>query len=119
MLLSRFNLESGSNITPLFSFLVYGTWFTVYKSLPLCTLSLLKSFNKFVQSVVDARREGDEILLSSVVIEIMKILGTSSNGYQIIVRSRHSITKYLNGVKTQKAINEPLFKRLNLVQKHL
>ena len=39
-LLSRFNLESGSNITPLFSFLVYGTWFTVYKSIKKAATSL-------------------------------------------------------------------------------
>ena len=34
-------------------------------------------------------------------------------------RSRHSITKYLNDEKTHKAINEPLFKRLNKVEKDL
>ena len=34
-------------------------------------------------------------------------------------RSRHTITKYLNDEKTHKAINEPLFKRLNPVEKDL
>ena len=34
-------------------------------------------------------------------------------------RSRHTITKYLNDEKTHKAINEPLFKRLNTVEKDL
>ena len=34
-------------------------------------------------------------------------------------RSRHTITKYLNDEKTHEAINEPLFKRLNTVQKNL
>ena len=34
-------------------------------------------------------------------------------------RSRHTITKYLNDEKTHKAINEPLFKRLNTVEKNL
>ena len=34
-------------------------------------------------------------------------------------RSRHTITKYLNDEKTHKAVNEPLFKRLNTVQKDL
>ena len=49
----------------------------------------------------------------------MKLLGNSSYGYQIMDRSRHTITKYLNDEKTHKAINEPLFKRLNTVQKDL
>ena len=49
----------------------------------------------------------------------MKLLGNSSYGYQIMDRSRHTITKYLNDEKTHKAINEPLFKRLNTVEKDL
>ena len=74
-------------------------------------------FNKFVQSVVDARREEDENPLSGIVAETMKLLGNSSYGYQITDRSRHTITKYLNDEKTSKAVFEPLFKRLNTVQK--
>ena len=69
--------------------------------------------------MVDARREGDENPLSGVVAETMKLLGNSSYGYQIMDRSRHTITKYLNDEKTHKAINEPLFKRLNTVEKNL
>ena len=34
-------------------------------------------------------------------------------------RSRPSIKKYLNDERTHKAINEPLFKRLNTVEKDL
>ena len=41
------------------------------------------------------------------------------NGYQIMDRSRHTITKYLNDKKTHKEIHEPLFKSLNTVQKDL
>ena len=40
--------------------------------------------NVFVQSVVDARREGDENPDSSVVAETMELLGNSSYGYQIM-----------------------------------
>ena len=69
--------------------------------------------------MVDARREGDEKLLSGVAAETMKILGNSSYGYQIVDRSRHTITKYLNDGKTHKAISEELFKRLNTVEKDL
>ena len=78
-----------------------------------------KCFNNFVQSVVDARREGDENPLTGVVAETMKLLGHSSYGYQIMDRSRHTITKYLNDKKTHKAINELLFKRLNTIEKDL
>ena len=69
--------------------------------------------------MVDARREGDENPLSVVVAETMKLLGNSLYGYQIMDRSRHTITKYLNDVKTHKAINEPFFKKLNTVEKDL
>ena len=69
--------------------------------------------------MVDARREGDEKPLSGVAAETVKLLGNSSYGYQIMDRSRHTITKYLNDEKTHKAINEPLLKRLNSVEKDL
>ena len=72
-----------------------------------------KCFNIFVQSVVDARRAGDENSKSSVLAEAMKLLGNSSFGYQILDRSRHTETKYLNDEKTQNEINGKLFKRLN------
>ena len=78
-----------------------------------------KSFNKFVQSVFDAGRKRGENPLSGVVAETMKLLGNLSYGYQIIDRSRHTITMRLNDGKTHKAINEPLFKPLNAVQKDL
>ena len=69
--------------------------------------------------MVDARREGDENPLSGIVAETMKLSGNSSYGYQIMDRSKHTITKYLNDEKTHKAIKEPLFKRLNSVKKDL
>ena len=69
--------------------------------------------------MVDARREGDENPLSGVLAETIKHLGISPYGYQIINRSRHTITKYLNDEKAHKAINEPLFKRLKKIEKGL
>ena len=71
----------------------------------------VKCFNNFVQSAVNARREGDENPNSSVVAETMKLLANSSYGYQIMDRSRHTVTKYLNDEKTHGAINTKLFKR--------
>ena len=105
MLISSFKLENGSIITPLFNFFV--------QYFP------RKRFNKFVQSVADARREADENLLYGVVAETMKLLGNSSYGYQTMDRSRHTITKYSNDEKTNRETNEPLFKRLKTVQKNL
>ena len=78
-----------------------------------------QGFNNLVQPVVDARREGGENPHSGVVAETMKLLGKSSYGYQIMDRSRHTITKYLGDEKTYKAINEKFFKRLNVVKKDL
>ena len=118
MLISSFKQENGTVITPLFNFYMeLGLQCTkIYRFVQ---YSPRKCFNNFVQSVVDARREGDENPLSGVVAETMKLLGNSSYGYQIMDRSRHTITKYLNDEKTHKAINEPLFKRLNTVEKDL
>ena len=118
MLISSFKLENGTVITPLFKFYMeLGLQCT--KTYRFVQYSPRKCFNNLVQSVVDARREGDENPLSGVVAETMKLLGNSSYGYQIMDRSRHTITKYLNDEKTHKAINEPLFKRLNAVEKDL
>ena len=118
MLISSFKLENETVIAPLFNFyLELGLQCT--KIYHFVQYSPRKCFNFFVQSVVDARREGDENPLSGVVAETMILLGNSSYGYQIMDRSRHTITKYLNDEKTHKAINEPLFKRLNTVEKDL
>ena len=118
MLISSFKLENGTVITPLFNFhLEVGLQCTkIYRFVQYAPRN---GFNNFVQSVIDARREGDENALSGVVAETMKLLGNSSYGYQIMDRSRHTITKYLNDEKTHRAINEPLFKRLNTVEKDL
>ena len=80
MLMSSFKLENGSIITPLFNFYMeLGLQCTkIYRFVQYLPR---KCFNKFVQSVVDARREGDENPLSGVVAEIMKLLDNSSYGY--------------------------------------
>ena len=73
-------------------------------------------FNKFVQSAVDARREGEENPNSSVVAETMKMLANSSYGYQNMDRSRHTVTNYLNDEKTHGVINTKLFKRFDHIK---
>ena len=49
----------------------------------------------------------------------MKFLANSSYGYQIMDRSRHTVTKYLNDEKTHSAINNELFKQLNFITDQL
>ena len=118
MLISSFHLKNGTIITPL---LLY------YLNLGLdCTkihefvqYTPKKCFNSFVPSAVNARRQGDENHNSSVVAKTMKILAKSSYGYQILDRSRHTVTKCLNDEKTHSANNNKIFKRLNFVTDQL
>ena len=49
----------------------------------------------------------------------MKLLGNSFYGYQLMDRSKHTMTKYLGDEKTHKAINNQFFKRLKIVAKDL
>ena len=49
----------------------------------------------------------------------MKLLANSCYGNQIVDRSRHTVTKYLNDEKTHSAINNKLFKRPNFVTDQL
>ena len=68
---------------------------------------------------MDARLQGDENPNSSVVAETMKLLANSSYGYQIMDRSRHTVTKYLIDEKSHSAINSKMFKRLNHITDQL
>ena len=79
----------------------------------------VKCFNNFVQSAVNARREGDENPNSSVVAETMKLLANSSYGYQIMDRSRHTVTKYLSDERPHGAINTNFFNRLDHINDQL
>ena len=112
MLISSFTLQNETLITSLLLFyLQLGLvvtkihWFVAYTP--------RECFNSFVQAAVDARRKGDKNPISSVVAETMKLLANSSYGYQIMDRSRHTVTKYLSDEKTHVAINSKLFKKLD------
>ena len=72
-----------------------------------------------MQSAVNARRERDENPNSSVVAEAVELLANSSYGYQIMDRSRHTVTKYLNDEKKHGAINTKMFKRLDHINEQL
>ena len=68
---------------------------------------------------MDARRQGDENPNSSVVAETMKLIASSSYGYQIMDRSRHTVIKCLIDEKTHSALYSKLFKRLNHITDQL
>ena len=72
-----------------------------------------------MQSAVNARREREENPNSSNVTETMKLLANSSNGYQIMDRSHHIVTKDLRDEKTHGAINTIMFKRLDHINDQL
>ena len=118
MLISSFFLTNGTIITPLLLF--YLKLSLVCKKIHrFVQYTPRKCFNNFVQSAVDARRQGDENPNSSVVAETINLLANSSYGYQIMDRSRHTVTKYLNDEKKHSAINSKMFKRLNHITDQL
>ena len=118
MLKSNFIVTNGTIITSLLLFyLILG---------PVCRntrrfvqYTPRNCFDNFVQSAVDARRQGDENPNSSVVAETMKLLANSSYDYQIMDRSRNTVAKYLTDEKTKSAINSKMFKRLNHITDQL
>ena len=118
MLISSYFLQNGTLITPLL--LLYLDLGLVCKKIyRLVEYVPVKCFQKFVQSAVNARREGDENPNSSVVAETMKLLANSSYGYQTMDRCRHTVTKYLSDEKTDGSINTNFFKRLDHINDQL
>ena len=118
MLVSSLELLNGAIFTPLlFFYLELGLVCTkIYRSVEYI---LVKCLNNIVQSNVKAGRQSDENPNSSVVPETMKLLANSSYGYQIMDRSRHSVTKFTNDEKTHAAINNKMFKRLRYINDQL
>ena len=109
MLISGYFLENGTLITPLLLFYL-ELGLICKKIYRFVEYTPVKCFIKFVQSAVDARREGDENPNSSFVAETVKLIANSSYGYQIMDSSRPTVTKNLNNDKTQGAINTKFFK---------
>ena len=118
MLISSYFLENCTLITPLLLFYL-KLGLVCKKIYRFVEYTPVKCFNKFMQSAVNDRREGDENPNFSVVAETMKLLANSSYGYQIMDRSRHTVTKYLNDEKTHGAINAKVFKRLDHINDQL
>ena len=118
MPISSYFLENGTLITPLLLFYL-DLGLVCKKIYRFVEYTPVKCFNKVVQSAVDARREGDKNPNSSVVAETMKLLANSSYGYQIMDRSRHTVTTYLSDEKTHGAINTKFFKRSDHINDQL
>ena len=77
LLISSFTLQNVTLITPLLLFyLQLGLVCT--KIHRFVELTPKRCFNSFVQSALDAGRQGDENPISSVVVETMKLLANSS-----------------------------------------
>ena len=112
MLISSLTLQIGILITPLLLFYLQ-LGLVVTKTHHFVEYTTRKCFNSFVQAAVDARRKSDENSNSSVVAETMKLLANSSYGYQIMDRSRHTVTKYLSDEKTHTTIDSKQFKGLD------
>ena len=112
MFISIYFLENGTLITPLLLFYL-DLRLLCKKNYRFLEYIPVKCFKKFVQSAVNARRDGDENPNSSFVAETKILLANSSYGYQIMDRSRHTATKFLSEEKTHRAINTKLFKRLD------
>ena len=117
-LISSFTLQNGTVSIPLLLFcLQFGLVCTRIHRFVEYTPK--KCFNSFVQSAVDAKRQGDENSNTRVVAETIKLLANSSFGYQIIDRSRYTLTKYLTDEKAHAAVSSKLFKKLDHVNNSL
>ena len=68
---------------------------------------------------MDAKSKSDKNPNSSVVAETKKHLAQSSYVWQIMDRSRHTVTKYLSDGKTHAAFFDKIFKKLNHVNNSL
>ena len=98
MLISSFRLKDGTIITPLLLYYLHlGLECT--KNHQFVQYTPKNCFNSFVQSAVNARRQGDQNPNSSVVAKTMKLLANSLYGYQLMDRIRHTVKKYLNDEK--------------------
>ena len=93
VLISSFFLANGNLTAPLL-LLYLNLGLVCKKTNRLVHYNPKKCFKSFVQSAVNAKRQGDENPKSSVVAETMKPLANNSYGYQKWIA--HTVTKYLN-----------------------
>ena len=118
ILVSTFSLKNGTLITPLLLFyLDFGLLCT--KKYRFVEYIPQKCFNIIVQFAVDARRQSGKNRNSSVVAKTTNLLANSSFGYQIMNKSRNTVTKSFSDEKTHATINNKKFKRLSFMKEQL
>ena len=115
MLISSFYQQDGCFITPMVKFLLEKGaeitriyWFVEYVP--------EKCFKPFVESVVEARRKGDDNKDSAVEAETMKLIANISYGIQLMDRTKHRNTVYATDSKADKLINLKTFHSLNTIE---
>ena len=105
---SSFKLQNGTLTTSLLLF-YWKLGLACTKTFRFVEYTRKSCFNKFSQSAVDARRKCDENPNSSVVPQTIRLLANCLYGYQILDRSRHSVTNYSNDEETHCAIKSKFF----------
>ena len=109
--ISSFDLTTGTSNTPLLLFCL-GLGLVCSKLYRFVEYTPAKCFKNFVPSAFNSRRQGDENPNSSVVAKSMKLIASSSYGYQIMDRSKHSVKRFMNDKKTVAVISNQMYKRL-------
>ena len=72
-----------------------------------------RCFREFVKEVSDARRQGDTDPDTAIIVDTMKLIGSSGYGSLIMDKTKHSDVKYVQGEnETSLKINDPLFRNL-------
>ena len=118
MLLSSFDRTNGTIKTPLLLF--YSELGLVYiKVFGFVEYSPVRACKNVLKSAVNADRQAKQNPNANVDAEIVKLLGNSSFGYQIMDRSRFPVTRYLNAEKTHTTSNKKLFKRLGQINDYI
>ena len=111
MLISTYFLDNGTVITSLLLFYL-ELGLVCKKIYRFVQYSPMQCSYTFVQSEVNARKDGDENPKSSVVAQTMILLAISSYGYQIMDRSPHTVKKFLRNEKLHGIVNARMLKRL-------
>ena len=118
MLTFSFALQIGTLITRLLMFYLQ-LGFVCSKIHRFVEYTPKKCVNSFVQSAVDAGRQGDENSNWSVVAERIKLVANSSYDYQFMDQSRHTVTKYLTDKKKLAAFISKLFEKVDYIKNSL
>ena len=105
MFVLSFTLRKGTLTAPLLLF--YQQLGLIRTKKPILLSRIRRSVSSvfsFVQSAVDAKRQGYENPNCSVVAEATKLFRNRSTGYQNMDRTLHTVTKYLSDEKTYVAV---------------